>query len=125
MPAALLRARETLLAKLDAAEAPATKEKPGVTFAQAELAFRSALGARLVTPPNPPHSYYAVNQRKLTLLGITDEQCKQIAAEAGSQWTGRIKMESIINQAASLMADFEANGKRDPGEPDSWDLEEL
>ena len=107
MRVAQLRARDSVIAKLDASEEPVAPKEKAFTLREAIEAFQSVLGQRLTTPPNPPVSWYIIQQRRLNMLGIGAPECCVIAAEAGQQWTGRIKAESLVNQGASLLADAE------------------
>lgn len=98
---------QEVLRKLDEAEQP--KERGGaecsLTLTAAIDAFRIALAKRLVMPPNPPPSWYAIQQKKLNNLGLTRESAFEVAKKASEQWNGPVKVESLINQAAALLAD--------------------
>jgi hypothetical protein len=92
-----------VLEKLAASEAPPPKPS-GVSCSTAIDAFRSVLGPRLVVPPNPGAVYWVTMTRKLQALGVTREQCVQIATVAAEEWQGKIKAESLVNQGAVLLA---------------------
>lgn len=124
--AAEQRAAESVREKLRLMEAPPPlKEAAGLGFAAAEAAFRAELGVRLVVPPNPPGSWYAIQSRAIKMLGVTAEDCATIAATAALKWTGRIKIESLVRQGAVLLSEAKDGPVASANAPIWEDMEEL
>lgn len=96
---------ESARAKIEDSEKAAPHRETGLAIGKAIEAFTVELGARLVLPPSPPGSWYAIQTRKLASMGVTVDDCRSIAKQAGSQWKGKIKVESLINQGAVLLDD--------------------
>lgn len=96
-----------LLVKLAALEefGPLKKKSTGLPVRTAIEAFREVLGPRLVLPPNPDATWWAIQSRALTSGGFTREHCLGIARVAGRKWQGLIKIESLLRQATVLLAE--------------------
>lgn len=102
-------ASKSILKKLDESEAPLNKSAANhLTVNQAIGAFRSVLDRRLLVPPNGAGLVYIRMQAKLKDLALTHEQCITAATQAGRQWQGNIKAQSILNQAEMLLANAES-----------------
>lgn len=99
------KAADGVIQKLDQSEAPPEKvAREYASVQEALTAFQSVLGRRLVIPPNGAGPVFAKMQAQIKSLGLTREQCRLAAMEAGKQWSqGSIKAQSIINQAEQLL----------------------
>jgi len=103
----VVAAAQSVIAKLEEAEHPKEKST-GLTVNQAVAAFRSVLDRRLVVPPNGAGLVYIQMQAKLKALALTYEQCVTAASQAGREWQGSIKAQSILNQAEKLLHNAES-----------------
>jgi hypothetical protein len=95
------RAIASVRTKLEASELPVRR---GLPVARAIEAFRGVLGGRLIEPPSSASGVFAAMQKRLTALGLTIDNCAEVARAAGGAWTGAIKAESIIRQADRLLS---------------------
>ena len=129
---------ESVLRKLDESEAPqGEKVRNYLSVKEALTAFQSVLDRRLILPPNGAGAVFAMMQAKLKSLGLTTAQCDAIAEEAGMQWKGNIKAQSLLNQAEALLQAGQersaAMGSEplggwqgaEPGDPDVIEMEDL
>lgn len=100
-----LEIRTSVLAKLNASEAPQVKSSLSyLSTADALNIFREVLGPRLLCPPNNASLVFIKMQHRLKSLALTRDQCFAIAEQAKREWTrGNIKAESILNQAEMLL----------------------
>lgn len=97
--------RETILEKLTRSELPPVKKR-GISLTDAIAAVRGVLGSRLVLPPTITAGWAAAQTNRLNQLGMTLDLCRLVAEEAGRQWRGPIKMESVVRQADRLLHDI-------------------
>lgn len=100
------KAAESIVVKLAQSEAPQEKLRDYLTVKDAIEAFRSVLDRRLIVPPNGAGLLFIQMQHKLKALALTREQCVQAATQAGSEWKGNIKAQSILNQAEALLQNY-------------------
>lgn len=112
------KVKVSLLAKLDKSEKPKTE---GLGVKEAVGAFQGVLGDRLILPMG---AVWGMMQNRIKALGLTVEQCSAIASAAGTQWSGRIKAESLVRQAEKLLTD-EGNPSTPRGRRGALDMDDL
>ena len=93
------KAKASILAKLDKAEAP---KASGLDVKAAVEAFRGVLGSRLILPMG---AVWGMMQNRIRALGLTEEDCRTIATVAASDWQGKVKAESLVRQAEKLLSE--------------------
>lgn len=94
--------RAAVLSKLEASELKV--KHTGLLIPEAIEAFKEVLGARLVIPPNGAAGVYMQIKRRIVALGLTRGDCTTVAKVAAVEWEGRIKVESLVRQADTLLA---------------------
>ncbi len=78
---------------------------PGLGAQEAIRAFREVLGDRLVLPPPGAAGVYGQMANRLRDMGLTFDDCLTIARAAICWKARRIEAESLIRQAAKLLAE--------------------
>lgn len=108
IPKGVVKAAQGIVAKLAESEAPQDKSRSHLSVQEAISLFQGVLGRRLIIPPNGASLIYIQMSKRLKSLGLDKDQCRIAAEEAGRQWQGNIKAQSIINQAERLLQDAES-----------------
>lgn len=94
--------RESILEKLEKSELVKGKGRaPGMSYGEITAAFREVLGDRLA--PAMGEFVGAVVQG-VRRMGLSRSDLTTIAVVAGAQWKGRIKEQSLVNQAQVLLS---------------------
>lgn len=114
------RTAESIGAKLDTAEAPQVPKAKGLPVRDAIDGFRDGLGNRLLALDSYSTGWYAKVSNRLSLLGLTKEDCTTIARNAGQEWKGRIKVDSLVNNAERFLVVHETAFNGDCAPADEW-----
>ncbi len=119
-------AARSILTKLEKIEVK-PKVAVGVPIQEVIEIFRGVLGARLLPPLPSARVIFVTLQRRVTALGLSRQDCVTVAKQADYEWrNGRIKVESLIRQAETLLANSQQQlpgTQLPPGRRD--DLEDL
>lgn len=92
---------DSILEKLEKSEMVKGKGRaPGIPYPKVLEAFRCELGDRLVPPLG---GAVGMMLKRIGTLGLTLDDLHTIAREAGRRWKGRIKAESLVRQAETLL----------------------
>lgn len=104
----------------------------GLSVREAVTVLQGVLGRRLVLPAGFPRCgqvWFIQLQNRINASGLTAELVAKAGKEADKQWrNGRIKFESIIRQADTLLADVrldEESGESTPGDYVPDQMQEL
>lgn len=112
---------ESILTKIQVAELGKPTRGAGLAVPVALDAFKEALGNRLVVPPTPGASWWAMMGAGIKRYGLSRQQCVTIAKTAGAKWRGFIKAESLVRQATVLLAESQLELPATQGGPAEMD----
>lgn len=108
-----------------AEEMKGTSKVTGYPVRDAIKAAEGVLGRRLVVPEHPGQVFYITLQKRINMSGLDADSIKRAAKAAGEQWNGKVKFESLIRQADSLLADSTPLVKQKGGKHSEEYMEDL
>jgi hypothetical protein len=76
-------------------------------------------------PEHPGQVFYITLQKRINMSGLDADSIKRAAKAAGEQWNGKVKFESLIRQADSLLADSTPLVKQKGGKHSEEYMEDL
>lgn len=121
----LLKAWSSFSQRLSADEMKGTSKVTGYPVRDAIKAAEGVLGRRLIVPEHPPALFYITLQKRINMSGLDGNSIKRAAEAAAEQWGGKVKFESLIRQADSLLADSTPLVKQKGGKRSEEYLEDL
>lgn len=102
----------SILAKLDQATLPRKTPETGLGVPAAIRVMEDVLGkGNLAVPPNPSGSWYGRVGARVKQIGLTEDDCRAIAAHVSGRWQMPVAFESLVWGAPKLLAEARRVGK--------------